>query len=228
MHGQTTDVIDAPTPAGWYRDPSGVAELRYFDGSQWTEHVTIDGRQTTAPMEGGSYGAFTMRRGAQWRSEEEKPLEVVTDRGVLGRFLPMVDGVPGYRFDDADGAVVVRISKPGLKNEVEVRDPAGYLLGTITKVGRLRSRYDVTTVDPPRTATVKVAATSTDDVGEWELQADSAVVARFTRTTSSAADALNFASVEYAAVMLAPLDEQMEQLYLAIPLTIDILDTQAL
>ena len=26
------------TPAGWYPDPSGTAQQRYFDGQQWTEH----------------------------------------------------------------------------------------------------------------------------------------------------------------------------------------------
>lgn len=29
----------AAQPAGWYPDPHGQAPLRYWDGSQWTEHV---------------------------------------------------------------------------------------------------------------------------------------------------------------------------------------------
>jgi hypothetical protein len=28
--------------AGWYDDPTGVAQLRYFDGRSWTEHVRSD------------------------------------------------------------------------------------------------------------------------------------------------------------------------------------------
>ena len=27
------------TPANWYRDPNGRAELRYWDGEAWTDHV---------------------------------------------------------------------------------------------------------------------------------------------------------------------------------------------
>jgi hypothetical protein len=27
------------TPAGWYMDPSGSNNMRYWDGAQWTEHV---------------------------------------------------------------------------------------------------------------------------------------------------------------------------------------------
>jgi hypothetical protein len=37
------------TPAGWYHDPSGRFELRYWDGSQWTEHVARGGQQYTDP-----------------------------------------------------------------------------------------------------------------------------------------------------------------------------------
>jgi len=37
------------TPAGWYHDPSGRYELRYWDGSQWTEHVARGGQQFTDP-----------------------------------------------------------------------------------------------------------------------------------------------------------------------------------
>jgi hypothetical protein len=37
-------VIEQPTTeatrAGWFSDPTGLHDLRYFDGSDWTEHVT--------------------------------------------------------------------------------------------------------------------------------------------------------------------------------------------
>ena len=38
-------------PAGWYADPSGRNEQRYFDGHQWTEHVHSHGRQGIDPPE---------------------------------------------------------------------------------------------------------------------------------------------------------------------------------
>ena len=44
----------APTPsvpAGWYADPAGRYELRYWDGGTWTEHVSRAGQQyTDAPV----------------------------------------------------------------------------------------------------------------------------------------------------------------------------------
>ena len=36
-------------PAGWYADPAGRFELRYWDGSAWTEHVSRAGQQFTDP-----------------------------------------------------------------------------------------------------------------------------------------------------------------------------------
>jgi hypothetical protein len=36
-------------PAGWYADPSGRYELRYWDGGAWTEHVSRAGQQYTDP-----------------------------------------------------------------------------------------------------------------------------------------------------------------------------------
>jgi hypothetical protein len=37
------------TPAGWYPDPSGRFEMRYWDGGAWTEHVARGGQQFTDP-----------------------------------------------------------------------------------------------------------------------------------------------------------------------------------
>jgi hypothetical protein len=47
----------APPPAslpafGWYPDPSGRFELRYWDGTRWTEHVSVGGEQSSDPVPG--------------------------------------------------------------------------------------------------------------------------------------------------------------------------------
>lgn len=46
---ETTTSTAAAAPAGWYADPSSRFELRYWDGSQWTEHVSRSGQQYTDP-----------------------------------------------------------------------------------------------------------------------------------------------------------------------------------
>ena len=44
-----SSVGDATAPAAWYPDPSGRYELRYWNGSAWTEHVSRNGQQFTDP-----------------------------------------------------------------------------------------------------------------------------------------------------------------------------------
>jgi hypothetical protein len=51
---EVTPVVEAVpessgVPAGWYADPSGRFELRYWDGNAWTEHVSRAGQQYTDP-----------------------------------------------------------------------------------------------------------------------------------------------------------------------------------
>lgn len=36
-------------PANWYADPSSRFELRYWNGTEWTEHVARSGQQFTDP-----------------------------------------------------------------------------------------------------------------------------------------------------------------------------------
>ncbi|HWJ08256.1 MAG TPA: AIM24 family protein [Nocardioides sp.] len=47
------------TAAAWHPDPTGRHELRYWDGSQWTEHVSDHGVQSTSPVDGGSDAGAT-------------------------------------------------------------------------------------------------------------------------------------------------------------------------
>jgi hypothetical protein len=37
-------------PAGWYSDPTGQADQRYWDGNAWTDHVSRAGVQGTDPV----------------------------------------------------------------------------------------------------------------------------------------------------------------------------------
>ena len=36
-------------PADWYKDPSGRFEMRYWNGTKWTEHVARGGKQFVDP-----------------------------------------------------------------------------------------------------------------------------------------------------------------------------------
>lgn len=42
---------EAPrVPAGWYPDPVGAPELRWWDGRSWTEHTTEPGTPVPVPL----------------------------------------------------------------------------------------------------------------------------------------------------------------------------------
>lgn len=45
----TSAAPSEPIPAGWYADPSGRYELRYWNATEWTEHVARSGQQFTDP-----------------------------------------------------------------------------------------------------------------------------------------------------------------------------------
>jgi hypothetical protein len=46
----TETVQSADRPAAWLADPTGHRELRYWDGTAWTEHVATGGNQSTDPL----------------------------------------------------------------------------------------------------------------------------------------------------------------------------------
>jgi len=45
-----SSVAPTTTPANWYADPTARHELRYWDGTAWTEHVSDNGAQATDPV----------------------------------------------------------------------------------------------------------------------------------------------------------------------------------
>src|SRR5690348_14045595 len=46
---ELVEMTQPNAPAGWYRDPTGRHELRYFSG-QWTQHVSTRGVTSIDPL----------------------------------------------------------------------------------------------------------------------------------------------------------------------------------
>lgn len=46
------------TPANWYPDPKGRFQLRYWDGTTWTDHVSTDGVTGTDPLQPKGFDRF--------------------------------------------------------------------------------------------------------------------------------------------------------------------------
>ncbi|HVU91953.1 MAG TPA: phospholipid scramblase-related protein [Jatrophihabitans sp.] len=59
-------------PAGWYADPFGRHEARYFNGATWTEHVASHGRQSTDPPVGGGHVPTVQRAPEKVRGDVQR------------------------------------------------------------------------------------------------------------------------------------------------------------
>ncbi|MEP9381475.1 phospholipid scramblase-related protein [Nocardioides cheoyonin] len=125
--------------ANWYPDPLGRHELRYWDGSQWTEHVSSHGRQAVDPPVGGSHVPQVNR-------PTEKVQRDVARAGVqAGQYAG-----GGSLFTEPVLVVNQKAKLIELNNEYAVYDQHGRQLGAVRQVGqnafkkavRLLSSYD--------------------------------------------------------------------------------------
>ncbi|HEY2271406.1 MAG TPA: phospholipid scramblase-related protein [Jatrophihabitantaceae bacterium] len=60
------------TQAGWFADPLGRHQLRYFDGSQWTEHVSSNGRTAVDPPVGQGHVPTVQRDPAKVQGDVQR------------------------------------------------------------------------------------------------------------------------------------------------------------
>lgn len=126
------------TPANWYPDPLGRHELRYWDGSQWTEHVSSHGRQAVDPPVGGGNIPTTARTADK----------VVGDVQKVGASTGAQGG--GTLFTEPVLVVNQKAKLIELNNEYAIYDQNGVQLGAVRQVGqnmakkaiRLLTSYD--------------------------------------------------------------------------------------
>ncbi|MCX6402104.1 MAG: AIM24 family protein [Propionibacteriales bacterium] len=74
------------TAAAWHPDPTGRHELRYWDGSQWTDHVSDQGVQSTSPVHapadsGAATASDSSDSSAGWVGSAEVEAEAGSDAG---------------------------------------------------------------------------------------------------------------------------------------------------
>jgi uncharacterized protein YxjI len=110
-------------PAGWHPDPLGRHELRYWDGTQWTEHVSSHGRQSVDPPTGASPVPTTQRA-------TEK---IVRDVGKVGAEAPAGGGTI---FDEPVLVVNQKAKLIEVNNEYAIYDQHGTQIGAVRQVGQ--------------------------------------------------------------------------------------------
>jgi len=108
--------------AGWYPDPSGKGELRYFNGSEWTSRISIKGVVYESPLASNSVGnqanqhsgdASVPKSGnfTEW-FKDNKPVAILLGV-ILGSFLICVlsAGIVAIANSDAQNTEKVTTAK---------------------------------------------------------------------------------------------------------------------
>jgi uncharacterized protein YxjI len=110
---------------GWYPDPFGRHETRWWDGANWTEHVASHGRQATDPPVGGGH-IPTVNRATE---------KVVRDvQTVGGSAAPQGGG--GTIFTEPVLVVNQKAKLIEVNNEYAIYNQHGQQIGAVRQVGQ--------------------------------------------------------------------------------------------
>lgn len=242
--------MSAPQP-GWYADPSRSAELRWWDGSRWTDQVVRGGVTATVPL------PDPRRREPvpdPPRSLLAAPVLVVSQRAKV------LELTAEYDVRDGDGrplGTVVQVGETGpskalrflsdagrfLTSRLEVRDAAGHPVLLLTRPPTvLKSRVVVERPGGGEVGQIvqeslfgrarfallaegrQVGALRAVDLRSWDvsLTDDTGTeVARVRKTVEGVARALFTSADDYLVRVHRPLPDPLRSLVLASALTID-------
>ncbi len=163
----------APAP-GWYADPTGQNASRWWDGQQWTDHVSAAGSQPgaapqAAPAQPQQPTYQQPQQAYQQPQQLNKPAggpALFEARAlVVSQKAKLIELTNEYDIKDSNGALlgrVVEVGQSGLKKAVrflgnydqffthklEVRDPSGAVLLTMTRPAKImKSRMQIAQPD---------------------------------------------------------------------------------
>ena len=124
----------ATTPPGWYPDPHGAAGLRWWDGSQWTEHTHagVDGAAPKKPQDPSSPWELSVE-GAH---DAERIRRQVQRKAGVGP----VAGGGGTLFSEPVLVVNQKTKLIELAAEYSVFDQNGTPIGSVAEVGQTTLR----------------------------------------------------------------------------------------
>lgn len=119
------------TPANWYADPTGRHQLRYWDGSAWTLHVSDNGVQGSDPPTMGAAPSVTVPSATPERVREQ-----VQGTGIRGAGLAGVPSGGGTVYSEPVLVVNQKAKLIELTNQYAVYDQNGRQIASVTQVGQ--------------------------------------------------------------------------------------------
>lgn len=133
----------APTPqaapSGWHADPFGRYELRYYDGSKWTEHVSNQGAASLDPTPLAQTGAIgglatAVDRPVLQRSPEQVVQQASAAVGYQAGGQAFAGG--GTLFTEPVLVVNQKAKIIEVNNEYGIFDQHGRQIAGVTQVGQ--------------------------------------------------------------------------------------------
>ena len=113
--------------AGWYPDPGGRHEYRYWDGGRWTEHVANRGQQSVEPLTGPGSVPTTGEAPARIQRQVQEKAGIAPS-GVLSG--------GGTLFTEPILVVNQKAKLIEINNEFAIYDGQGRQLGAVRQVGQ--------------------------------------------------------------------------------------------
>ena len=144
---------DAPAPPGWYPDPFGRHEHRWFDGTQWTDQVASHGKQATDPPSGD----------ARFPTVNRPTEKVVRDVERAGEAGASTWQGGSHLLDQPVLVVNQKAKLIEINNEYAVYDKDGTQVGAVRQVGQSKMKKVlrvVASVDQFMTHKLQVVDTS--------------------------------------------------------------------
>jgi hypothetical protein len=111
--------------SGWYTDPTGTFEQRWWDGQKWTDAVINAGQQTTSPLPTAAPPGSAATTGKVQRQLAEKA-------GIA----PGTGSGGGTVFTEPVLVVNQKVKLIELTNEYAVYDQNGAQIASVTEVGQ--------------------------------------------------------------------------------------------
>jgi uncharacterized protein YxjI len=124
--------------ANWYPDPMGRHEYRYFDGTNWTEHVTSHGRQPVDPLNAPTHVPQRDVGVDKIQQDLEKKLGVQPGQVQGG----------GTVFTEPILVVNQKAKVIEVNNEYAISDQQGTQIGAVRQVGQSKAKKAMRMLTP--------------------------------------------------------------------------------
>ena len=117
-------------PPNWYPDPMGRHEYRYYDGTQWTDQVSSNGKQSTDPLQAP----------AHIPARDVKAEKIAKDLAAVGHDATVAPRGGGTVFTEPVLVVNQKAKLIEINNEYAISDQDGTQIGAVREVGQSKAK----------------------------------------------------------------------------------------